>query len=128
MWLEQCFVSAGQYYGVNPVLLKAIARVESGINPRAINRNRNGSVDRGVMQINTAWDGYLLRYGIHPNWVWHPCYNIYLGAMVLRHCQNLFGNTWRAIDCYNKGGKRARDTSEYVWKVYRELRKMQAGW
>ena len=119
----QCFLSAGSYYGVNPYLLYAIAKVESGLNPRAINVNRNGSTDRGIMQINTAWDGYLLRHGVDPRWVWEPCYNIHLGAMVLRHCMDRYGNTWRAVDCYNKGSK-ARENSQYVWKVYRKLQRV----
>lgn len=121
-----CFFDAGRYYGVNPYLLMAIAKVESGFNPRAVNRNRNGSLDRGVMQINTVWDRHLLRHGVDPGWVWHPCYNIYVGAMVLRHCQDRFGNTWRAVDCYNKGS-RARDTSAYVWNVYRAFEKVVSG-
>jgi len=74
-----CFVSAGQHYGVNPYLLYAIAKVESGLNPRAINRNKNGTIDRGIMQINSSWDRYLIRHGIDPRYVWEPCYNIHLG-------------------------------------------------
>lgn len=34
-------------------LLIAIAKAESGMNPNAINVNRNGTVDRGVFQINS---------------------------------------------------------------------------
>lgn len=121
MDLVACFFSAGEYYGVNPHILMAIAKVESGFNPRAVNRNRNGSLDRGIMQINTLWDKHLKRHGINPSLVWHPCYNIYLGAMVLKHCQNIFGNEWRAVDCYNKGLK-AKPNSPYVWKVYKNYR------
>ncbi|MFN3264120.1 MAG: lytic transglycosylase domain-containing protein [Aquificaceae bacterium] len=119
----ECFERAGKTYGVDPYLLYAIARVESGLNPRAINRNRNGSWDRGIMQINTAWDGYLLRHGVDPRWVWEPCYNVQVGAMILRKCINTYGNTWRAIDCYNKGN-RARENSQYVWRVYREWKRL----
>lgn len=117
---KECFYGAGEYYGVSPELLIAIAKVESGFNPRAVNKNKNGTVDRGIMQINTSWDGYLRRHGINPIYVWDACYNIYVGAMVLRHCQNKYGNTWRAVDCYNKG-LRAKESSQYVWKVYRSL-------
>lgn len=111
-------MSAGQYYGVDPYLLYSIAWVESGLNPRAINRNRNGTFDRGVMQINSSWDRYLKRYGVDLSLVWDACYNIHLGAMILRNCMNIYGNSWRAVDCYNKGS-RARDNSAYVWRVYR---------
>jgi len=123
---EQCFISASQHYGVPYELLIAIAQVESNFNPRAINTNRNGTVDRGIMQINTSWDSYLRRYGIDPRWVWEPCYNIHLGAMVLRHCIDTYGYSWRAVDCYNKGS-RARENSRYVWNVYRAMQKFYAG-
>lgn len=36
-----------------PGLMVAIAKAESGMNPKAINHNRNGSVDRGLFQINS---------------------------------------------------------------------------
>lgn len=114
----ECFESAGRYYGVDPYLLYSIAWVESRLNPRAINVNRNGTVDRGVMQINSSWDSYLRRHGIDPGYVWDACYNIHLGAMVLRHCMDRYGNSWKAVDCYNRGS-RAKEHSAYVWKVYR---------
>ncbi|WP_432422737.1 transglycosylase SLT domain-containing protein, partial [Salmonella enterica] len=40
-----CFSTAGKMYQIDPLLLEAIARHESGLNPRAMNlRNRNGTV------------------------------------------------------------------------------------
>src|SRR5512146_2506830 len=42
---EYCFDEAGDQYGINPRILKAIAGVESNLAPRAINRNRNGTYD-----------------------------------------------------------------------------------
>lgn len=119
--LTQCFFIAAQQYQVDPYLLMAIAKVESGFNPRALNKNKNGTVDRGIMQINSVWDKHLVKYGIDPKWVWHPCYNVSLGAMVLRHCQDRYKYVWKAVDCYNKGGK-AQNTSHYVWKVYHSYR------
>jgi len=112
-----CFFDAGKRYGVDPYLLVAIASVESGFNPRAINRNKNGSVDYGIMQINSHW---LKKYKIPTEWIWEPCYNIHFGAMVLKRCMDAKkGNVKLAIDCYNKGDK-ARENSEYVLKVYKK--------
>lgn len=36
-----------------PGLMVAVAKAESGMNPAATNHNRNGSVDRGLFQINS---------------------------------------------------------------------------
>lgn len=38
----------------NPKLMVAIARAESGLNPYATNKNKNGSVDTGIFQINSV--------------------------------------------------------------------------
>ncbi|MFZ8859472.1 MAG: lytic transglycosylase domain-containing protein [Thermocrinis sp.] len=119
-----CFEDAGRYYGVSPHLLWAIAKVESNFNPRAINRNKNGTDDIGLMQINSSWFVYLKKHGIEPSLLWEPCYNTYVGAMILRHCIDTYGYGWRAVDCYNKG-KKARETSMYVWKVYKSLLQAQ---
>ena len=50
-----CFEEAGKEHRISPELLKSIARVESGFNYKAVNKNRNGSRDLGLMQINSAW-------------------------------------------------------------------------
>ncbi len=120
-----CFEEAGRYYGVSPHLLWAIAKVESNFNPRAINRNKNGTYDIGLMQINSSWFPYLKKHGIDPSLLWDPCYNAHVGAMVLRHCIDTYGYNWKAVDCYNKG-KKARESSMYVWKVYKSLLQSQA--
>lgn len=121
-----CFYEAGKYYNVSPELLMAIALVESNLNPKALNKNKDGSYDIGIMQINTSWIPYLKRQGINESYIWDPCWNIYFGAMVLKHCMNLFGNTWKAVDCYNKGQKKARHSSSYVWKVYKKIEKVKS--
>ncbi len=120
-----CFEEAGRYYGVSPHLLWAIAKVESNFNPRAINRNKNGTYDIGLMQINSSWLPYLKKHGIDPSLLWEPCYSAHVGAMVLRHCIDTYGYNWKAVDCYNKG-KKARENSMYVWKVYQSLLQSQA--
>ena len=47
-----CVQDAARYHGVNPWILKAILSVESGFNPRAVNRNSNSTVDVGLGQMN----------------------------------------------------------------------------
>lgn len=116
-----CFINASYHYGVNPEILISIALVESKMNPRAYNVNKNKTYDIGIMQINSSWLPYLRKFGVRMEHLWDPCYNIHIGAMVLRHCMNIYGNTWKAIDCYNKGTK-ARKSSQYVLRVYKTFR------
>jgi len=121
--LYMCFQGAGRYYGVDPNLLMSIAWVESRFNPRALNKNTDGSYDVGIMQINSKWKKYLKQYGVTETHLWDPCYNIYVGAMILRHCVNNHGYNWKAVDCYNKGVRRAKASSKYVWRVYHTFKR-----
>lgn len=120
----QCFYDAGMYYGVKPAILEAIAKVESNYNPYAINVNRNKTVDYGIMQINSSWFPTLRRYGLYDyRNIYNPCYNIYVGAWILRKCINTYGNNWKAIGCYN-AGSHASSHSAYAWKVYKAYKRL----
>ena len=114
-----CFEEAGKLYGVNPSLLQSIARVESGLNPKAININKNGSEDLGLMQINSEWieKMQLSREELLSN----PCYNVTMGARILKECIDRWGYTWQAVGCYNAVSRTKR--VDYSWKIYRALKK-----
>ncbi len=115
-----CFEEAGGMYGVSPRLLWAIAKVESDFNPDAINRNRNGSYDVGLMQINSWWEKRL------GNDLWkslkNPCQNVKVGAWVLAQCIQRFGRTWKGIGCYNTSNDAKR--AKYAKKVFATLRQL----
>jgi soluble lytic murein transglycosylase-like protein len=113
-----CIYMSAYSYKVNPLLLLAIAKTESGFNRYAINKNKNGTIDYGMFQINSS---NLNRFKIHPTYVTNNvCYASKVAAYILSSCIATYGNTWRAVDCYNKG-KNAKNTSEYVWKTYKNL-------
>lgn len=119
-----CWDEAARYHGVDPWLLYSIAKVESEFNPRAVNRaNKNGSVDTGLMQINSVhWDR-LRRYGIEPSSALHnACASTYIGAWVLADAQRRYGKTWKAVAAYNVGSlsneARTKIGWRYASKVY----------
>jgi soluble lytic murein transglycosylase-like protein len=64
---DRYFDEAGQHYNIPPLLLKKIATIESGINPRALNHNANGTLDYGLMQINSSHLRELSQWGINES-------------------------------------------------------------
>lgn len=114
---ELCFEEAGVEYEINPDILKAIAKVESNFNPRAVNWNRNGTFDFGVMQINSSW-----YYTLGKDWwmtLGDPCNNIKGGAKILSACMKKYGYSWEAIGCYNSQTPSKRD--KYAFSIYKQL-------
>jgi soluble lytic murein transglycosylase-like protein len=96
-----CFDQAGARYGVSPVLLSAISRVESNGNPLARNVNRDGSEDLGHMQINSRWLRVLASHGIDRRALIDPCLNTHVGAWILAQNIRAHGYGWEAIGAYN---------------------------
>lgn len=117
--VSACWEEAANKYGVNPHLLYAIAKTESSLNPKAINRNRNGSYDVGLMQINSLWFPTLRRYGISETQLFEPCISIQVGAWILAQNMRRLGNSWEAVGSYNSGDP-ARGL-QYAMKVYKNI-------
>jgi soluble lytic murein transglycosylase-like protein len=116
-----CFDEAGAQYGINPQILRAIAKVESNYNPRAINRNTNGTYDFGVMQINSIWAATLGKE--RWNALGDPCTNIKTGSSILAGCMKKYGYTWEAIGCYNSQTPDKRD--KYAKMVFNQLQRIE---
>lgn len=114
-----CWDEAAARYGVNPYMLYAIAKTESGLNPSAINRNKNGTYDLGLMQINSRWFPTLRRYGIDERQLYDPCTSIQVGAWILAQNMQRMGNTWDAVGAYNASKPALR--LKYALKVYRNI-------
>jgi len=123
---QQCVEEASKSYRINPLIVYAIIKTESGFNPYAIGKNKNGTYDIGLMQINSSWLPFLRKYGYTVNHLFDPCINAKVGTWVLAKCINKYGYNWKAVDCYNKG-KKATGRSEYVWRVYKHMVKLAYG-
>ena len=119
---ENCWEAAAKRYGVDAWLLYAIAQQESSLNPRAFNRNKDGTFDIGLMQINSSHLAQLASFGIRAEHLWEPCFNIQIGAWVLADSIRQFGPNWNAVGGYNVGnGKKkghAEKRADYARRVY----------
>ena len=116
-----CFEEAGMQYGINPQILRAIAKVESNFNPAAVNYNTNGTYDFGLMQINSIWAPTIGK----QRWstLGEPCNNVKTGAWILSMCMAKYGYTWKAIGCYNSQTPEKRD--RYSKRVFEQLQRVK---
>ncbi|MEJ0003141.1 MAG: lytic transglycosylase domain-containing protein [Pararobbsia sp.] len=106
---SDCFATAALYQHVSPLVLRAIAWQESHGNAAAIHRNTNGSIDYGMMQINSIHLPALALYGVSPSDLMNPCTNIFVAAWHLHKMMAKYGNTWAAIGAYHSEAPRERD-------------------
>lgn len=128
---DYCFEDAAQKAGVNKDILMAIASQESSFKRTAVNSsNWDGSEDVGVMQINSSHFEWLKKTGISRRDLFNACVNIHVGALILKECIRIHGNTWSAVGAYNAGHAKTREAHkrryEYaskVWRRYKELKK-----
>jgi len=118
-----CFQEAGQIYGINPQVLRAIAKVESNTDPGARNRNSNGTYDVGLMQINSIWKPLMGE----ERWklLGDACYNTKTGAWILAMCINDYGYNWKALGCYHS--RTPGLSEEYAKRVFGQLKKLERG-
>jgi len=120
-----CWHDVASWYGVNVHLLYAIAKTESNLNPNAMNRNKNGSYDIGMMQINSSWLPTLRKHGISEEQLKDPCISLQVGAWILAQNMARMGTTWEAVGAYNARTPALR--IKYAHKVYKNLPRELAG-
>lgn len=111
-----CWKEAGERYQISAVVLQSIGQHESGLKATAVNRNENGTVDVGVMQINSMHFAELRSYGIAPNALWDPCMNVMVGAFLLAKSIRKYGNTWEAVGAYHSRTPGLKE--RYALQVY----------
>lgn len=132
-----CFELAGRDANIDPMLLRAVAWQESGLNYRITGSNALAGFGEGygygLMQIDSQHLLFLKKYGItKENLINDICLNIYVGAYIMAVAFNKFGENWKAVGAYNAGFKENSKQQErrtlYARKVhatYQYLKKLK---
>lgn len=96
-----------QIYGLPPRVLPSIQAVEGG-RPGLAHRNRDGSDDLGIMQVNTLWLPRLARYSglseveVLDRLLNRPCFNIAAAGLIMRtYLDETKGDLLRAVGNYH---------------------------
>ena len=113
--LALCFDRAGEEFGVDPLLLRAIASVESSMDPMAVGPDGR---DLGLMQVRDIHITDLeQRFGlsITREHLFEPCFNVRMGAWVLATRIQRYGPIWEAVGSYNARSRDKRD--RYIARV-----------
>lgn len=123
---DDCFMKAAVYQGVNPSILRAIAWYESKGDASVINRNANGSIDVGQLQINSIHFGDLAKQGVPHGALTDACVNIFVASWLLKQKMVKYGNTWRAIGAYHSESPKLRDAYAHsIQKILVEWGELQ---
>ncbi|HFL6519451.1 TPA: lytic transglycosylase domain-containing protein [Salmonella enterica] len=82
--IQACVQAAAHRYSLPEKLILAVIKTEGGENG-LVRHNKNGSVDLGIMQINSIHLKSLKRFGIgYDDILFRPCTNIEVGTWILR--------------------------------------------
>ena len=90
--------SSAHRYRVPADILDSLLYVESGFNPAAFHRNTNGSVDRGIAQINSAAHPHVTAQQAD-----NPAFAIPYAAQILASNRQRCGSWSGALQAYNSG-------------------------
>ena len=92
---QSAILDASHKYGVPPNILAGLLAHESGFNPTATNHDSNGTVDRGIAQLNSAYYPSSLAS--------NPTQAIYKAASILHQHFGQCGSWSGAVGAYNLG-------------------------
>lgn len=100
--VAQCIEIAAQEFKVPEEILWAIRIVEGG-KRGSVRKNSDGSIDVGVMQINSVhFDELSKKYAIKPSWLlWNNCISIRAGAYRLSKELSRAKTFWRGVGSYH---------------------------
>ena len=119
---DRCVDAAAAWHRVHPHILRAVLMTESAMNPQALRRNSNGTLDIGLGQINSVHFAELARHGVSPLALTDACVASYVAAWHLARQQARWGNTWYAIGAYHSTTPAFNQRYQrLVWRQWQRL-------
>lgn len=123
-----CIDDAALRHQVNALVLRAIGWQESRLQPAALARNANGSIDVGAFQINSVHLQELGRFGIDRTALADGCISADVAAWHYRRQIDLLGDSWQAVGAYHsRTPARAAWYANQVAAILMRWSVMQAG-
>lgn len=108
--LEAEVERAADAYGLSRKVLKALVKVESAYNPKAVSKVGARGISQ-VMPFNAS------RCKLDKEHLFDPTYNIRCGAKILREELDRVGNLKDALAVYNCGKIKCAEGQKYAQKV-----------
>ena len=121
--VARAVLSNAAVFDIPPALAFALCWEESRYNPKAFNRNRNETLDRGLFQLNSATFPKLTVDDFYDTEI-----NARFGLSHLRWCLNNAGTDVAGLAMYNAGHNRVRSagtpktTLDYVSRILNRQR------
>ena len=123
-----CIDEAAARHQVNALVLRAIGWQESRLQPAAVGRNANGSIDVGAFQINSVHLSELGRYGIDRAALADGCVSADVAAWHYRRQVDQYGDSWLAVGAYHsQTPARAAWYANRIAAILMRWNAMQAG-
>jgi soluble lytic murein transglycosylase-like protein len=96
-----CINHVAIVYHVPASVILSVMKAENGKNGDAI-KNKNGTIDYGVMQINSIWLPKISAYGYTKNDLqYNACKNVAVGAWLISRNMAEGKAVWRSIANYH---------------------------
>jgi hypothetical protein len=124
--IADVILSNASVLDVSASLAFSLCAEESAYKPRAVNRNRNETIDRGLFQLNSATFPKLTTDDFFD-----PGLNAWYGLSHLRWCLDTAGTDVAGLAIYNAGASRVgsagtpKKTLDYVSRILKRQQKIE---
>src|ERR1700678_2727823 len=117
-----CINHAAITYHVPVSIILSVMKQEGGKNGQAV-RNKNGTADLGVMQINSVWVPVLARYGYSKDKLqYDPCKNVEAATWLINRSMADGKTAWQGIGNYHS--KTPAYNKKYRESVYANFQRI----